>query len=140
MAIVPQDRFNVRYFWNGLSFFNMPKISNKHLLNWDIFNSTDTGGMMYKYVNATEDLNSYNIKHLWSLNWNKEKSPSSLNPILYDYLENDPRNINGNFFSELFDNTFLHYRAGGNWDKISENEHILRTNLLFNTLCKLVKE
>lgn len=156
MAIVPQEKnatvimtnnnisnglqITLKYFWNGLAFFNMPKINNKELLNWNTIKPTDTGGMMYRYIYSTPDLNSYNIKHLWSLNWTKKEAPENLNPKLYDFLNNDPRNDNGKFFAELYDNTYLHYRAGGNWEKRSDSEHILRTDLLFNTLCNLVKE
>lgn len=140
IAIVPQERFNIKYFWNGLTFFNMPKINNKHLLNWNIITGTDTGGMMYHFLKSDPYLNIYNINHLWSLNWNKENAPNNLNPILYDFLDNDFKNENGKYFAELYDNTFLHYRAGGNWMKENENQHIIRTDLLFNTLSKLVKE
>jgi len=32
-----------------------------------------------------------------------------------EFLKKDPRNANGQFFCEIYDGVFLHYRAGGNW-------------------------
>ena len=37
------------------------------------------------------------------------------NSKLIDFLHNDSRNIDGKFFCEIYDDVFLHYRAGGNW-------------------------
>jgi hypothetical protein len=54
---------------------------------------------------------------LWSGTWDISEAPEYIkkNPILLDFLTNDPRNVNGKFFCELYDGAFLHYRAGGNW-------------------------
>lgn len=69
----------------------------------------------------------YFIKHLWSFTWNINELPKNLqhNTKLIDFLQNDPRitnegvyentNANNNIFCEIYDNVFLHYRAGGNW-------------------------
>jgi hypothetical protein len=61
--------------------------------------------------------NIYFIKHLWSCSWNICELPQNLqhNTNLITFLKNDTRNTNGNFFCEIYDNVFLHYRAGGNW-------------------------
>jgi hypothetical protein len=36
-----------------------------------------------------------------------------------DYIRHDDRNIDGKYFTELYDDTFFHFRAGSNWDKCS---------------------
>jgi hypothetical protein len=58
----------------------------------------------------------YFMKHLWSCSWNINELPKNLhtNTKLIEFLMNDTRNTN-NFFCEIYDNVFLHYRAGGNW-------------------------
>jgi len=46
-AIVLQSRMNNRYnyFWNGLVYFDINKMTKLHLLNWNL-NNFDVGGMM----------------------------------------------------------------------------------------------
>ena len=39
------------------------------------------------------------------------------NNKLIHFIKTDPRNQNDKFFCEIYDNKFLHYRAGGNWEK-----------------------
>jgi hypothetical protein len=60
---------------------------------------------------------AYFIKHLWSGSWNLSELPENLkgNEALIGFLMNDMRNENGKIFCEIYDNVFLHYRAGGNW-------------------------
>ena len=35
--------------------------------------------------------------------------------MVIDFFNNDVRNENNKFFCEIYDDVFLHYRAGGNW-------------------------
>ena len=51
--------------------------------------------------------------------------PESLkdNTKLIHFMQTDPRNQNGKFYCEIYDNKFLHYRAGGNWEKRNMNIH-----------------
>ena len=42
---------------------------------------------------------------------------------LFTFLKEDVRNVNQKFFCEIYDNVFLHYRAGGNWIKEGMNLH-----------------
>jgi hypothetical protein len=137
-AIVLQSRhdFKTNYFWNGIYYFDMTKIKNKDMLNWNLCDGCDVGGMMKEWLKiqlgntvapSTDDIrwtnNNYNregiyfIKHLWSCTWNESEIPSNLkdNKDLLEFFNNDPRNVNGKFFCEIYDNVFLHYRAGGNW-------------------------
>lgn len=160
MAIVPQKRekaarcFNqntnqyeiidVDYIWNGLAYFDMSIVKNKHLLDFNGFGGrcgiTDTGGNMFYYLHGTPDAKIYNIQHLWSCTWDKNRFPNKLNTKLLDYLENDPKNQNDKFFAEIYDEYALHYRAGGNWEKLNREVHIKRTNMLWDTLVSIVKE
>ena len=87
------------------------------LLNWNCYEVCDTGGMMKDWLKKQTENNIYFIKHLCSCNWNLNELPSNLkdNKKLIEFFQNDPRNQNNKFFCEIYDNKFLHYRAGGNW-------------------------
>ena len=137
-AVVLQSRneFKNNYIWNGLYYFDMVKLKNIGVLNWDCKTGSDTGGMTeewlelqmqgkempktdaIRWTNKTYHTDTvYFIKHLWSGSWNLSELPQGLkdNKTLLEFLMNDTRNENGKFFCEIYDNVFLHYRAGGNW-------------------------
>jgi len=138
-AIVLQSRANPTYYypWNGLYYFDMMKLKNTEQMRWErIPGYCDTGGHMNDWflgqmdtrpIPNTDDIRwsnqtfhndlFYFIKHLWSGTWNHDETPDYIKerPTLLEFLSTDPRNTNGKFFCELYDNAFLHYRAGGNW-------------------------
>lgn len=139
-AVVLQSRNNgqINYFWNGIYYFDMFKMGDIGMLNWSTCNSCDVGGMMQfwlkkqmgnlpmpntdeiRWTNKTFNTNNiYFIKHLWSCSWDKTELPEKLKEKreLIEFIQNDPRNNNGKYFCEIYDNVFLHYRAGGNWRK-----------------------
>ena len=66
------------------------------------------------------------VKNLWSCTWNESEIPDNLknNLKLINFITNDPRNQNGKFFCEIYENKFLHYRAGGNWENRCMDFHI----------------
>jgi hypothetical protein len=141
-AIVLQQRVNksINYIWPGLCFFNMNNINNFKELKWDMIPNTDNGGASYIWLNNQvtdnevfpsvevlrhyhiETSNIYFISHLWSLTWNQSEYPFN-NNLLLDFLKNDFRNINNMFYCEIYDNCFLHYRAGSNWNNEDINLH-----------------
>lgn len=138
-AIVLQHRDYLKpfqYIWNGLFYFNMHKMNDVESIRWDKCFNSDVGGMTYEWLKnkcnnlpSTLDIrgkspNIYNrngiyfIKHLWSLTWNDYEIPEKLkNTKLATFFRNDPRNNSGNYFCEIYDETFLHYRAGGDWQR-----------------------
>jgi len=161
-AIVLQSReYNNKllyYMWNGLLYVDINKIKNKELIDWSLITGiTDTGGCTYKWlINELEEneklplvedirykninyrlKNIYLIKHLWSLSWDKDELPDNLksNEKLLNFLNNDPRNKNNKYFCEIYDDVFLHYRCGGNWQYNGENLHKKLSLLLKETLC-----
>lgn len=72
----------------------------------------------HTHNNNHNNNNIYYIRHLWSLNWNENDINDNDNENikkLLKFIKNDPRNKDGKFFSEIYDNKFLHYRAGCNW-------------------------
>jgi len=127
-AIVLQNRVvnnkQLNYFWPGLCYLDFNKIQNIDLLNWETTTGGDTGSMMQYWLEKQMALDSlstdetiYFIKHLCSCSWNNTEVPDNIkgNKKLIDFFTNDVRNVNGKFFCEIYDNVFLHYRAGGNW-------------------------
>jgi hypothetical protein len=139
-AIVLQSRTDPTYHypWNGLYYFDMSKLLNVNMIRWErIPGYCDTGGEAHQWFmkqmdqrpipNTTEirwsaDKTFHNdifyfIRHLYSCTWDLSETPDYMKqrPKLMEFLTNDPRNINGKFFCELYDHSFLHYRAGGNW-------------------------
>lgn len=137
-SVVLQSRNNnnINYIWNGLYYFNMNSL-NIEELNWNLVPYCDVGGNSQKWLKLqmgnnefplTDDLrwknkenyntqNIYFIKHLWSCSWDINELPINLknNQKLIDFLNNDPRNKDSKYFCEIYDDCFLHYRAGGNW-------------------------
>jgi hypothetical protein len=135
-AIVLQRREDIHYFWPGLCYLDFTKINNIGLLDWGCKIGCDTGGMMQEWLqlqmqgkevpdtdsirwtnNKYQTDTIYFIKHLCSGSWKLSELPENLkgNQALVGFLMDDTRNENGKFFCEIYDNVFLHYRAGGNW-------------------------
>jgi len=141
-ALVLQSRSDskLNYFWPGLCYLDFNRIQGKHLLNWAQGRGGDTGGMMADWLKLqangapfpnTDDLRwkkdatfpnetIYYIRHLWSGSWNETELPANLKERkdLLTFFQEDVRNpTNGNYYCEIYDNVFLHYRAGGNWNR-----------------------
>ena len=140
-AIVLQSRknFKINYFWNGIYYFNISRMKNLNLLNWNCAPSCDTGGMTQEWLklqmdNKNKDI--YYIKHLGSGYWNINQLPVNLKDRtkFIDFLKNDVRNTNEKFFCEIYDNVFLHYRAGGNWRNEGFDVHKTLTQKLKDCL------
>lgn len=155
-AVVLQSRddHTTHYFWNGLYYFDMNKIKDTYLMNWKCDVGTDTGWMMQLWLGyQTEDFPNtdeirhsnksfhrddiYYIKHLWSTSWDESEYPENLkkNRELLAFMKEDPRNnAQGKYFCEIYDNKFLHYRAGGNWNNEGMNLHLHLANKLKDIL------
>ena len=135
-AVVLQSRRDMHYIWNGIYYFDTSRMRNAGLLNWNCCPNCDVGGMMQEWLAATVDGGAmpdpdeirwtnqpfhtsrvYFMKHLWSGSWDLAELPPRLkrNTQLVEFFQRDPRNTNGQFFCEIYDGVFLHYRAGGNW-------------------------
>jgi hypothetical protein len=156
-AIVLQERYRMFYPWNGLFYIDVQKDDHFDLINWsptkDGNLECDTGGASRTWLskisndnhpkfegfNETETIryspyeyrikHIYYIKHLWSLTWNETEFPSNLDQKYIKILKEDPRNRNGKFYCEIYDNKFLHIRGGGRWDKGPQD--------LYNTMTQL---
>lgn len=136
-AVIPQIRSSagntVKYFWNGICYLNMDKLEPRGLLNWGEGNVegvwTDVGGAMCGFLrNSTNAI--YEMSHNISCQWSSMDYPLDLDMAWLDYMQNDVRNVGSNFYCELYDRTFLHFRAGGNWTKGAEDVYNSNVNNL----------
>jgi hypothetical protein len=153
-AIVLQSRSDVHYFWPGLVYMDFTNISDIDLLDWSCSPGLDSGGMMRHWLdkqncvfpkseeirwknNHYHDNNVMFIRHLWSCSWNESELPNNLKDSekLLEFFKSDPRNQRGNFFCEIYDNKFLHYRAGGNWMNEGLEIHMYLSEKLKQILC-----
>ena len=109
IAGLPQYRGNVTYMWNGIMFFNMPKI---HQIDPNIDFSdgivedemTDVGGHTYYYFKK----NNIEMK--------KTDEEFPLYPTHYNDIELQNDEVTKGYNFELhLDSKFLHYRAATNW-------------------------
>jgi len=102
IAGLPQVRGHVTYMWNGIMFFNMPKIEDKNIDFSDGIvdgEMTDVGGHTYWYFK----------KNNISMKETDVQYPTHYNDI-------DLQKDAGGYNMELhLDGKFLHYRAATNW-------------------------
>lgn len=135
MAGLPQNMKSIHYLWNGLIFMDMRTLPNKRSINFDCnpINgiALDTGGHLYYYLNANPNLrlkktNACGINSLpIDISTLKERgySDNHIQLILEGHSDQYPMEFH-------VDNTFLHYRAGGNWMRRDKNYHDQKTKLL----------
>ncbi len=143
----------LNYIWPGLCFFSK-NIQHTNILNWNLANGADTGGMMMKWLIVNNNLtnnfpltdtiryqknidnlhtdNIFFIKHLRSTTWNLTELPYNLlnNTNFVKFLVNDNRNKDNKFFSELYLNVFFHLREGSGY----ANKDINKNNNICNSL------
>lgn len=130
---LPQHRGNVTYMWNGIMFFNMPKIKDIDLdINFSdgyVENQlTDVGGHTYYYF----EKNDISMK----------ESDVSYPTHFYDIeLQNEEVTRGYNFELHL-DGKFLHYRAATNWHSNwrGANDPLIKKTEIFNQIIKSVLE
>jgi hypothetical protein len=114
-AVVSQKR-QEEYFWNGIYYFDTRKMKDTHLLNWDCTPGYDTGGAMQYWLKNQDKSKIYFYDHYNSGGWSEIPDSLSDKTKLIEFIKTDPRNNeNGSFYTELYDNNFFHFRAGGNW-------------------------
>ena len=105
IAGLPQVRGHVTYMWNGIMFFNMPKIEDKNIDFSDGMvdgEMTDVGGNMYWYFKNT------------GIEMKKTNEEFPTYPTHFNDI--DLQKDSGGYNMELhLDDKFLHYRSGTNW-------------------------
>jgi hypothetical protein len=130
----------IQYIWNGIMFFNMETLPNKHTLNFNcgtvLGNHTDTGGFTYyyfqqnpevrvKYMRGQVDLtdgdciaDSYTLEDREYLSQEEVLERVAYSQPLVQLIKAPPDDIQ--FFLDF---AFLHYRRAGNYNSKSHNYH-----------------
>jgi len=107
IAGLPQIRGHVTYMWNGIMFFNMPKIEDKDIDFSDGIvegEMTDVGGHTYWYFLRT------------GIKMKKTDEECPVYPTHYNDIELQNEEVTRGYNVELhLDCKFLHYRAATNW-------------------------
>lgn len=155
VVLQTKENEKFKYFWNGIYYFDMLRMNNLNVLNWNCCRYCDTGGMTMEWLKtqlnineiptidhinkSLEDItinNIHFIKRIESELWDLNDLPDNLkdNNKLVDFLITDVRNVNGKFFCEIYDNKFLHYRSGANWRGEGLQTHKMLTEKLKNCL------
>jgi hypothetical protein len=117
------SRRKIEYLWSGLMFIDGSKVPFKNEWSFDCGKinkiKVDVSGQTHYWLRKirTEKLDSLfePINHYSSLNWSRKNKIDLYSKYLRDFIENDERNLNGKFYSELYDNRFIHFRAASNW-------------------------
>jgi hypothetical protein len=128
----------INYPWPNFFYLDINNIPNKELIDWYPGNGLDSGGKCAYWLSKLEKKKILEIKHLYSCSWNENDIPENININLKLFLNNDVRNKNGKYFSELYHKKILHYRAASNWMNESFEMHNSMSKLLYETLSKLL--
>lgn len=144
IGYVPQNRGFCFYMWPNLYFLNPKNIpeTTKNLINWNKYHGTDIRGMTVGTDSGGQTFNflmnntskTYYINHLISLQWNSELCPKWIDKNIKSFLDSDYRNQKGMYFGEIYDDLFLHYRAGTNWTNFDVNSHNNNVSLLISLI------
>jgi hypothetical protein len=123
IAALPQQRGHVEYIWNGIMFFNLPRLKSLDInFSCGLVEGqlTDVGGFTYYYLKE----NQPNFKRTDVI------YPTHFNEI---ELQNEDVTKGYNFELHL-DQKFLHYRAATNWHSNwrSNNDPLTKKTEIFN--------
>jgi hypothetical protein len=139
LAGVPQKRGPIDYIWNGIVFFNMNTLPERHTLNFNCGkvkgHAVDTAGHTYDYLHAHPNIK---LLHLDTTYIGDDHAISPREKELAEvasFLEKKPNNVE--FFADY---AFLHYRSGANWDRKSDDYHQTKKALLSSLITSLLAE
>jgi hypothetical protein len=109
----------IEYLWNGIIAADFESLPNLHEISFDAGLQgglpTDTGGASHSWVAENIDKIQW-LEYKSSLNWASKDMPRFISGTLRDFIVNDDRNQNKMMYSEVYADTFFHFRGGGNWN------------------------
>jgi len=119
LAGVGQQRGHIQYLWNGLLMFDVARLPELNTIDFSPGlvegEATDTGGKLYYYLEHHSSLAIGHLNHLKSGRWGRADMPDGLPGPLGNFIDRDPYNECGKFFSEIYEGCLFHLRSGGNW-------------------------
>jgi hypothetical protein len=152
----PQQRNNINYLWIGLVFLDMRTMPNKKSINFGCGlidgQRVDSGGYTYYYLHENPEAK---VRYLENVFYVKNFFCSYCLENNQDICDHKINAMNKLKFSEpliqlvthgknstmevYLNNTFLHYRAGSNWNCESVEYHQHKTNMLNRFVESLVE-
>ena len=139
---LPQN-MNGTFYTNQLLLMNFNTLPNFNDISFlpssiDGINR-DCGGLLVNYFNNNQGVRHTGID-LISSGFFSEHNIDTAPELFKDFLKEDMKTItSGDYanraFSEIFDNAFIHLRAGSNWYGFSEDVVFKRDDNLFTFLC-----
>lgn len=155
IAGLHQSREHVNYLWIGLAFLDMKTLDNKQTLRFDcgIVDNiiTDSGGFTYYYLknNPTMKIKYFDgvlyLKDFFCDECIRNNYYFCLHKknVMRDYFFSDPLvelaiHSRDSIMELYLYNTFIHYRAGSNWNYESNEYHAKKTLLLNSFFQKIL--
>ena len=119
LSLVRQVRGEKEYAWPNLWMIDTRSVDVSQL-SWDLAEGCDTGGASAPWLQKRRGQVRW-ISHLPSCQWGPEQMTDAAKTVsnkagFRTFLEGDVRNREGRFWSELYEGTILHIRAGSNWN------------------------
>ncbi len=124
----------IPWIWAGLLFLDPQKMRHREIWSFDCGKvdgiPVDVSGQTYHWLQRAQadGIQPNWIKHLPSLQWTLDDLPIELPEIMADFMQNDDRNKERKFYCELYAETFLHFRAGSNWNRETAEKVNIRNN------------
>lgn len=139
---------SVRHLWGGLMFIDAAKIPFKQIWSFDCGKingiRVDVSGNTHYWLKLIEEngLESkfQKIQHFPSLQWKYTDLTDIFSKAIKEFIVKDERNLDGKYYTEFYDETFLHFRAGSNWKKEPAQVVKDRINQFSNSLRDHINE
>jgi hypothetical protein len=143
----PQERTGpngvIVYPWPGIFFADFTKANVTSFMNWDYSLvdgvGLDAGGEMRPWL-ASNAHQAKKITGLTSGSWKWSKDYDSISLCLEKFLTFDAKQNNDVQFCEIFLGTFIHLRAGSNWEPAKRDVFQERINLFTDGIKNLINE
>lgn len=136
----PGNNPKITYLWNGLLFMDMRTLPDKRSMNFDCGRvdgyPVDTAGQLHYYIKDHPELN---INYYVAAVFNDEVSRGTL--LIHDYAWLKHQQGYEDFLINFImrykgdmeihaDGAFIHYRAGGNWQRLPASYHQEKERIL----------
>jgi hypothetical protein len=140
LAAFGTERAHVNYLWIGLVFLDMGKMPNPTTINFNCGpidgQNVDAGGFSHYYLKNNP---TAKVRYMNRTGSNPALSAQKLLSEGYDKYQIALIHTGVDDLQFFHDAHFLHYTAGSNWNKKSNEYHILKTQQVNNYINAILK-